>query len=83
LTAKTHLATQYCRGLGVAISDPENTSNYGVFGTSDKPFAPDAWQSQNGWDARSVVRPRDRTLPERKGTWFILCEAPFGPLKAK
>jgi len=52
--------------LGVAISDPENTSNFSVFGTSDKPFAPDAWQSQNGWDARSVVRATDRTLPERK-----------------
>ena len=42
-------------GRPMAISDPENTSDWNLFGKSRKPFDLAKWQATHRWDAHSAI----------------------------
>ncbi len=46
----------------LSISDPENTSDYNVFVTPNRPFDLAAWRDEHGWDRNSVTADIRATL---------------------
>ena len=46
----------------LAVSDPDNTSDYNLFGGGGGPFELAAWQESHGWDKHSVTMRIDARL---------------------
>jgi alpha-N-arabinofuranosidase len=68
-------------GSPLAISDPENTSDWNVFGRSRKPFDLAQWRKTRGWDEHSVAAAIEATLdPESlELAWFVRGKVPACP----
>jgi Right handed beta helix region/Protein of unknown function (DUF1565) len=62
-------------GTPITITDPENTSDFNLIGTSEKSFDLAAWQSKTGWDKNSAIvtlqptfHPKTLTFSLKSGT---------------
>jgi len=68
-------------GSPLAVSDPENSCDYNLFGPGRKPFDLGAWQKKYGSDRNSVVAEiRAEFNPERwELTWSAQGKVPEHP----
>lgn len=68
-------------GSPLAISDPENSCDYNLFGPNGKPFDLGAWQKKHSWDRNSVVAEvQARFDPDAwELTWAVRGKVPEHP----